>query len=150
MSTDQQSIDWYNNNAKGYVDHVRDTLDSVYHSYYEKPAMYKLIPDLQQKRVLSLGCGSGEDVSYLKKLGVKNAVGIDISSGLIEIATKDYSECSFSVMDMEHLDFADESFDFIYSSLAIHYIEDWTNVFKEACRVEFAFSGNTLYHRVYG
>jgi ubiquinone/menaquinone biosynthesis C-methylase UbiE len=38
-------------------------------------------------------------------------------------------------MDMENLDFPDETFDFAYSSLAIHYIEDWHNVFKEVYRI---------------
>jgi hypothetical protein len=36
---------------------------------------------------------------------------------------------------MEHLAFDDDSFDFAYSSLAIHYIEDWRQVFTEAYRV---------------
>jgi ubiquinone/menaquinone biosynthesis C-methylase UbiE len=38
-------------------------------------------------------------------------------------------------MDMEHLEFADGTFDFAYSSLAIHYIEDWHQVFREVYRV---------------
>ena len=38
-------------------------------------------------------------------------------------------------MDMEALTFDDGSFDFAYSSLAIHYIEDWTKAFSEAYRV---------------
>lgn len=135
MSTDQQSIDWYNKNAEGYAKHVRDINDSVYHSYYEKPAMYKLVPDLAGKKVLSIGCGSGEDISYLKKLGAQDAVGIDISSGLINIAKKDHPECEFKVMDMEQLDFPENTFDFVYSSLAIHYIEDWTKVFSEVYKV---------------
>ncbi len=135
MSTDKQSIDWYNQNARGYTEHVRDPNNSVYHSHYEKPAMYSLVPDIQDKRVLSLGCGSGEDISYLKTLGATEAIGVDISSELIKIASADHPECVFRVMDMEHLDFSDNTFDFAYSSLAIHYIEDWTNAFKEIYRV---------------
>lgn len=135
MSTDKQTIDWYNNNAAGYTAHVRKPEESIYHAYYEKPSMYSLVPSIKDKDVLSLGCGSGEDISYLKKLGVKRAVGIDISSGLIEIAKESHPECEFKVMDMEHLDLPDSSFDFVYSSLAIHYIEDWTRIFKEVHRI---------------
>lgn len=135
MSTDKESIEWYNENAEEYTKHVRTTDDSVYHSYYEKPAMYELLPNLQNKKVLSLGCGSGEDSEYLRKKGAVQSVGIDISEKLIEIAKTSYPECEFSIMDMEKLDFSDESFDFIYSSLAIHYIKDWTSVFMEAYRV---------------
>lgn len=135
MSTDKQTIDWYNKNAAGYTAHVRNTQESVFHAYYEKPAMYALVPDIKSKDVLSLGCGSGEDISYLKKLGAKRALGIDISSELIKIAAASHPECEFKVMNMEHLELPDSSFDFAYSSLAIHYIEDWTTVFKEVYRV---------------
>ena len=135
MPTDRQTIDWYNNNAEKYAQHVRNNQDSVYHAYYEKPAMYKLLPPLSGKRVISLGCGSGEDSSYLKKSGAKESVGIDISSELIKIAETSHPECEFHIMDMENLDFPDSSFDFAYSSLAIHYLEKWDSVFKEVYRI---------------
>ncbi len=61
MSTDYKSISWYEENAEGYTKHVRDPKDSIYHSLYEKPAMYQAIPDIKDKQVISLGCGSGED-----------------------------------------------------------------------------------------
>jgi ubiquinone/menaquinone biosynthesis C-methylase UbiE len=135
MSTNKKSRDWYEKNAEGYAEHTRDVNKSAYHSYYEKPAMYNLLPDLNGKDVLSIGCGSGEDSIYLKKTGARKSVGIDLSSGLIEIAKTSYPECEFVQMDMEHLDFSNETFDFVYSSLAIHYIENWVNVFKEVYKV---------------
>ncbi len=97
--------------------------------------MYSLLPDLQGKSVISLGCGSGEDSVYIKKVGAKTSVGIDVSSELISIAKKSYPECEFYVMDMEKLNFPDASFDFAYSSLALHYIKDWTAAFREIHRV---------------
>ncbi len=135
MSTDEQSLAWYNNNAQNYTDHVRDPNNSVYHAYYEKPAMYSILPELQGKIVLSLGCGSGEDSNYLKKAGAEKSVGIDLSVGLLKHASDTYSECEFIEMNMEKLEFNDNTFDFAYSSLAIHYIEDWTQTFKEVFRV---------------
>lgn len=151
MSTDERSITWYNQHADDYTRHVRDPNDSIYHSLYEKPAMYGLLPNLHSKSVLSLGCGSGEDCHYLASQGANEVVGIDISEGLVKIAKESYPECQFQVMDMEQLAFADNSFDFAYSSLAIHYIEDWHQVFKEVYRVlrpdsYFLFSCN---HPVY-
>jgi|ERR1035437_1059605 ubiquinone/menaquinone biosynthesis C-methylase UbiE len=135
MSTDKQSIDWYNQNAKAYTDHVKNPQDSVYHSYYEKPAMYSLVPDIKGKKVISLGSGPGEDISYLKKLGAEKTLGIDISTEIVKIAQENHPNCDFEVMDMEHLNLPDSSFDFAYSSLAIHYIENWTKVFKEVYRI---------------
>lgn len=147
MSTDEKSLDWYQKSAEKYTAHVRDPKDSVYHSYYEKPAMYALLPDLKGKTVLSVGCGSGEDNNYLKNQGASKSVGIDLSSELIKIASQTYPECEFKTMDMEKLEFADQIFDFAYSSLAIHYIENWTQAFSEIYRVlkpgsHFIFSCN--------
>ncbi|MDL2363630.1 MAG: class I SAM-dependent methyltransferase [Patescibacteria group bacterium] len=151
MSTDKQSIDWYNQNAQHYTDHVRNPDDSIYHSLYEKPAMYGLLPDLQDKSVVSLGCGSGEDCEFLRSCGASKVVGIDISESMIGFAKNSYPECDFAVMDMENLAFENESFDFAYSSLAVHYIEDWTKLFADTHRVlkpggSFLFSCN---HPVY-
>src|ERR1035437_3705343 len=151
MSSNQRSKDWYNQNAELYTQHVRNADESIYHSLYEKPAMYDLLPDLKGKSVISLGCGSGEDCKYLKQQGANRVVGIDTSEKLIAIAKTSYPDCEFQVMDMEDLRFADNSFDFAYSSLAVHYIEDWTNVMNEVYRIlkpdsNFLFSCN---HPVY-
>lgn len=148
MSTDKKTAEWYEQNAAKYAGNVRDPKFTPYHAYYEKPAMYALLPELNGKAVLSIGCGSGEDSAYLKKVGAERSVGIDLSGGLIKIAQETYPECQFRVMNMEKLDFSNESFDFAYSSLAIHYVEDWGVVFKEVFRVlkpgsHFLFS---VYH----
>jgi ubiquinone/menaquinone biosynthesis C-methylase UbiE len=50
-------------------------------------------------------------------------------------------------MDMEKLDFINNSFDFAYSSLAIEYTNDWVKVLKETYRIlkpgsKFVFSCN--------
>ncbi len=135
MSTTKKSKAWYEENAEKYTAHVRNPKDSLYHSYYEKPAMYALLPDLKNKSVLSIGCGSGEDSNYLFKNGALESFGIDLSEALIKIASDSYPNCKFKVMDMEEISFSDESFDFVYSSLAIHYLEDWRKVFKEVFRV---------------
>jgi len=134
MPTDKRTIQWYNEFADDYTQHVRDESDSVYHSLYEKPAMYSLLPDLKDKKAISIGCGSGEDCNQLQKLGA-TVTGVDISEKLIDIARSSYPKCKYRVMDMEKLNFEDESFDFAYSSLAIHYLEYWTAALKEAYRV---------------
>jgi ubiquinone/menaquinone biosynthesis C-methylase UbiE len=135
MSTDDKSAQFYKLRAKEYAAHVRNPKDSVYHAYYEKPAMYALLPNIEGKTVLSIGCGSGEDSIYLKRLGAARSVGIDMSDAMIDIAMNSYPECEFHVMNMEAIDFSDNSFDFVYSSLAIHYIEDWSKVFVDVHRI---------------
>ena len=125
MSTDKKTIDWYNAHAEEYEQHLLSPETSLYHAYYEKPAMYGLLPDLKGKEVISLGCGTGKDSKYLFDQGAKRSVGVDISEKQIEIAKKNYPECEFYLMDIEKIDFQEASFDFAYSSLAFQYLEDW-------------------------
>jgi len=105
------------------------------HKYLEKPAMYAKLPNLKNKSVLCIGCGSGEECDYIKSLGVKKVIGIDISKGLIDCAKKNYPDIEFYVMDMEKLDFSKSSFDFVYSSLSLHYLKDWTKALKSIHKV---------------
>jgi ubiquinone/menaquinone biosynthesis C-methylase UbiE len=135
MATDPNTIKHYNENAENYSRHVLDPNDSTFHAYYEKPAIRAELPDLNGLEVISIGCGSGVDTKWLADNGAKKAVGIDISNGLLAIARRNYPDLEFHEMDMEHLDFADESFDLAYSSLAIHYVDDWTQPLKEARRI---------------
>ncbi len=135
MATDQKTIRMYSKNALAYAKHVRDKAGSVYHSLYEKPAMYALLPDLSGKKIISLGCGTGEDVQHLKSLGPREVVGIDIAKGMIEIASKSYPGSDFRVMSIEQLDFKKEYFDFAYSSLAMHYLQNWEKGLAEVFRV---------------
>lgn len=73
-------------------------------------------------RVLDLGCGSGRDASYLRDAGL-NVVGVDLSEGLIGEAKKKRRDIDFRVMDMENLDFEKQSFDGVWSKLAILHVE---------------------------
>lgn len=125
MPTDRKTIETYNKHAKNWVKSKRNN-SNLYHTFLEKPAMYGKLPNLKGKTVLCLGCGSGEETEYLRLQGAKRVVGIDISEKLIEIAKSSYSAVEFYVMDVEKLDFPKESFDFVFSSLTMHYLENWT------------------------
>lgn len=135
MGTDPRTVESYTKNAEAYHAHVSDPTDSIYHAYYEKPAIRAELPNLTGLDTISIGCGSGVDAQYLKDAGARRVVGIDISQGMIDIATGNHPDIELSVMDMEKLDFPDESFDVAYSSLAIHYLEDWSDALREAYRV---------------
>lgn len=136
MSTSKVTMEWYRQNADRYAEHVSNPIDSIYHSYYEKPAMRTELPDVVGKSVLSLGCGSGIENQYLKEQGAAKSVGIDITTELIEIAKREHPKCEFHVMDMERLKFGDNTFDLVYSSLVIHYLIGGPHkALKEAFRV---------------
>lgn len=135
MPTDPRSIESYNQHARNYHDHVSNPSVSLFHSYYEKPALRAELPDLHGLGVLCIGCGSGVDAQWLLDNGAKSVTGIDIASVLIEIGKKEHPKIDLKVMDMEKLDFEDESFDLVCSSLAIHYVDDMTQSLTEAHRV---------------
>lgn len=125
MPTDNKTIEEYNKKAKTWAATKRDS-SSIFHTYLEKPAMYGKLPSLENKTVLCIGSGTGEEVEYLYSQGAKKVVGVDIAEGLIEVAKKTYPDYEFHVMDMEKLDFPAESFDYAFSSLTMHYVLDWT------------------------
>lgn len=105
------------------------------HRFVEKPMMKSMTPDLTNKKVLMLGCGTGEESKMLKTFGAAYLVGIDISDHSVEIAKNTYKDCDFVVGDMHNIPFDAESFDFVYSSLTIHYSKDPGKVYKEIYRV---------------
>lgn len=135
MSTEPNTIKHYDQNAENYHRHVSDPNDSTFHAYYEKPAIRAELPELSGLEIISIGCGSGVDTCWLADNGAKRVVGIDISRGLLDIAKASNLDIEFHEMDMERLEFPNASFDLAYSSLAIHYVDDWTVPLKEAYRI---------------
>lgn len=131
MTTDSQTITSYTQGAEDY-NKIQPT--SFYHKYVEKPAMFSLLPDLNGKRVLCIGVGTGHEANALKLKG-SEVIGIDISEGMINHAKKNFPDMEFLVKDMNKLDFLDLSFDFVYSSLAFHYTDDLDSLFKNIWRI---------------
>lgn len=105
------------------------------HRFLEKPMMKDMIPNLEGKKILMLGCGTGEESIYLQQFGGKDMVGIDVSAESIKIAKETFPEFEFCVGDMHKLPFEDGSFDFVYSSLVIHYSATPDKVYSEINRV---------------
>lgn len=107
--------------------------NSFYHKYIEKPAMYKLLPDLKGKKVLCIGVGTGEEADYMQKLGA-SVLGTDISDGMIQKAKEQFPSLDLRVISMEDLEFEDNTFDLVYSSLAIHYTFQLPEIFAKIYR----------------
>lgn len=126
------------NNYNKYAKRRQEALlngESKSHRFVEKPMMRNMIKKLSDKKVLMIGCGTGEETILLNEFGAKEIVGIDLSEISIKIAKETYPNYSFFVGDMHDLPFEDESFDFVYSSLAIHYSSNPEKVYKEINRV---------------
>lgn len=105
------------------------------HTYVEKPMMKSMMKKLKPNKVLLLGCGTGDESLLLKEFNASKIIGIDISKESIDIAKNTYHDCEFYVGDMHNIQFDDSSFDFVYSSLSIHYSNNPEKVYKEVYRV---------------
>jgi SAM-dependent methyltransferase len=90
----------------------------------------KMLPNFKDKRVLDLGCGFGWHCRYAVENGAKSVIGIDISQKMLSEA-KNKTKCGnieYICMPIEDIDFPEESFDVVISSLALHYIKSFEDV----------------------
>ena len=99
----------------------------------EQPAMRKLLPDLNGKSVLDLGCGYGHNCVDFVNRGADKVVGIDISEKMLAVAEKESANDKIVYRNMSMTDISElgDTFDFIYSSLAFHYVEDFDSFAKD-------------------
>lgn len=135
MGQEIANIDSYNRQAGQWAERLRQGNNPA-HRFLEKPAMFAKLGDIKGAGVLCIGCGSGEEVSMLLESGARHIQGIDISEKLIQIARDTYPQVSFDVQSMEDMHvFPDDSFDFVYSSLTLHYAQDWSSILREVHRI---------------
>lgn len=87
------------------------------------------------EKILDLGCGYGFFTDYFITIGA-NAVGIDDSEKMIEIAKERCPITDVSVMDItKPLDFENGIFDMVFSNQVFMYVENIDYVFSECNRL---------------
>lgn len=98
----------------------------------EKPIFQSLLPSFKDKKILDLGCGFGDLCKFAENDGARKVVGIDISKNMIDKAKKiNYGEkISYLNLPMEKINEINEKFDFVLSSLAFHYVENFNKLIK--------------------
>ena len=104
------------------------TDDGPFNGLLERPALRSLVPaSLAGTAVLDAGCGSGAQAQWLLDQGAE-VIGVDLSPRMIEEARR---RCQgrgrFLVADLAApLPVEPQSLDGITSSLALHYVRDWS------------------------
>jgi len=104
------------------------TDDGPFNGGLERPALRSLIPQpLTGSTVLDAGCGSGTQCAWLLDEGAE-VIGVDPSPRMIETAAdRCGGQGRFIVADLaEPLPVPPSSCDGITSSLALHYLRDWS------------------------
>lgn len=102
----------------------------------EVPAFRAMLSDLRDKAVLDLGCGFGDNCFYAIEQGARKVVGIDISESMLKIARERNRHRAITFIQCPMEDFEPEagSFDWVISSLAVHYVGDYTGLVQKMNR----------------
>ena len=84
------------------------------------------LPELSGKKILDLGCGYGWHGQYAIEQGAEAVVGIDLSEKMLNKARELTTgrNVTFEQCAIEDFDAVDGSFDVVFSSRALHYVED--------------------------
>ncbi|MHA6482875.1 class I SAM-dependent methyltransferase [Paenibacillus sp. strain BS8-2] len=90
-----------------------------------------MMPVLEQKSVLDLGCGYGWHCLYAHSQGASDVTGVDISEKMLDRAASlaNGTGITYICQPIEDVTFPELRFDIVISSLAFHYVLD----FAEAC-----------------
>lgn len=92
----------------------------------EWPTIQAMLPPLQGKNVLDLGCGYGWFCRYARDNHAASIVGVDISEKMLTQArSMTLGEgIAYRRDDLATLSLAPLAYDLVYSSLALHYLHD--------------------------
>ncbi len=102
----------------------------------EERCLLPLFPDLRNKRVLDLACGTGRWLERLRARGCESGVGVDCSSAMLRVATaKGGITGRLARATCDHLPFRTAVFDLAICSFALGHIRDLGMLVLELARV---------------
>ncbi|MFK0569905.1 class I SAM-dependent methyltransferase [Endozoicomonas sp.] len=110
---------------------------NVYNALLERPSMLAMLPDLQEKSILDLGCGPGAYAEHFLNQGA-SVTAADISAKMVKMIQERLGErLTAYVADLNHglPQEQDSSYDLVICPLVIHYIEDLNHLFDDIRRV---------------
>jgi SAM-dependent methyltransferase len=99
-------------------------------SAFEHADLLALLPDVRGRRVLDLGCGAGQVAHDVAMRGAAEVVGIDVSKRMLALARAQWSHprVTYRRATIEGVTFPPARFDLVVSSLAFHYIDDYSGL----------------------
>jgi len=121
--------------AVNYAD-ISKTYDS-YRSYLD--GLIKKIIELGRishgKKVLDLGCGTGNIAWQIKNIIDADLIGVDVSLAMLKVAKSKSLEVVRTDIDNQQLPFRDSSFDTVIGAYVIHQIKNLNFMLSECYRV---------------
>lgn len=105
-----------------------------YWNSFEQNYLKKHIDKSKDKDVLDIGAGTGRISMKLLKAGA-NVTALDLSPEMLSVLNSKSQEVKTVEGDMEDLPFEDESFDMVFSSMAMVHLKKIDTFLDEAYRV---------------
>jgi SAM-dependent methyltransferase len=115
-------------------------ISKIYDSYRSYPdGLLKRIIDLGRisrgKKVLDLGCGTGNIAWQIKNKIDADLIGVDVSLAMLMVAKSKSIDVICTNIDSQQLPFRDSSFDSIVGAYVIHQIKNLNFLLSECYRV---------------
>lgn len=113
--------------------------DKVFNSHLFLDARKRMFEELDfhdHAKVLFVGVGTGADLELIKNLDLE-ITAIDLSADMLKKAMGKFDDASISFleMDAQHMEFANESFDYVVGSLVLSVVPDANECLREMIRV---------------
>jgi SAM-dependent methyltransferase len=124
----------YDSAARAYAEHLATELD---HKPLDRHLLNRFAEDMRGRGVVAdLGCGPGHVAAYLHGQGVQ-IVGVDLSTGMIRVASQLNPGIEFRVGDMLRTDLPDSTLTGVVAFYSIVHISpsDLGPVFQEMRRI---------------
>lgn len=130
---DKNTISYYNKISKNYDSLYQNPISQA-EDFIVKSRLQRIISS--NHRVLDCGCGTGLARELLSDVDIKYT-GLDISKGMIEMASEKFPSSSFLEGNMADLSlFDDESFDRVISiNGSFSHVQEYKRAIKEFSRV---------------
>ena len=135
MQSQKDILDCYNKTAKNYADKFINELSK---KHLDRILLKSFAAEnLNKGTLIDLGCGPGQTTRYLTELGLTDAIGVDISPAMIEIAKKIHPSLNFEIADILNLKYPDNTFGSAIAFYSIVHFDDAQikTAFKEINRV---------------
>lgn len=139
VSKKEEVAEMFNNISKRY-DFLNHFLSMGIDKIWRKKAVKKLA-SIQPKRILDIATGTGDFAIALLKLNPEKVVGVDISSGMLEIGKEKMKKKGFSdkielkLGDSENLPFEDNYFDALTVGFGVRNYENLEKGLTDMLRV---------------
>lgn len=154
MQSQEKIIKCYNDTAENYA---AERIDELSKKHIDRLLLKEFATINKDKGLCAdVGCGPGQTTQFLYRQGLKDIVGIDISSAMIDAARKYSPKIKFETGDLLKLSYASNYFGSVLAFYAIvHFTYEQVKIaFSEVSRVlkkrgQFLFSfhvGNEIVH----